>query len=217
MTLIGMLSSPYLRRVAISLSELGVDFEHARVSVFADFDVFRSMNPVVRAPTLILDDGTLLMDSNVIIEHFERAALPGSSLWPRDEPSRTRCAQTLGLALSACDKAVQLVYERELRPVEKQYGDWAQRVTRQVTAACQLLEEKFNRVDLWLASDRLTQAGLTLAVVFTFIRHRVADTLADARLPNLHAFCDEAEALAVFRRWPHSNPHAPLAVAPLSP
>ena len=48
MKLVGALSSPYTRRVAISLSELGVAFEHESVSVFAELNKFRGINPVVR-------------------------------------------------------------------------------------------------------------------------------------------------------------------------
>src|SRR3546814_2458887 len=69
MKLVGMLTSPYTRRVAISLSELGVEFEHMPVSVFSDYAEFRALNPAVRAPTLLLDDGTLLTDSHRSEEH----------------------------------------------------------------------------------------------------------------------------------------------------
>ena len=37
MVLIGMLDSPYVRRVAICMKVLGIDFEHRPLSVFADF------------------------------------------------------------------------------------------------------------------------------------------------------------------------------------
>ena len=53
MRLIGMLDSPYVRRVAVSLKLMGCDFELSQISVFRGFDEFRSINPVVKAPTLI--------------------------------------------------------------------------------------------------------------------------------------------------------------------
>ena len=58
MKLIGMLDSPYVRRVAVSLQLLGVPFEHQSLSVFRTFDQFRQINPVVKAPTLVTGDGT---------------------------------------------------------------------------------------------------------------------------------------------------------------
>ena len=50
MQLIGMLDSPYVRRVAVSMKLMGIDFEHQSVSVFRNFDRFREVNPVVKAP-----------------------------------------------------------------------------------------------------------------------------------------------------------------------
>ena len=53
MKLIGMLDSPYVRRVAVSLQLLGLRFKHEPVSVFRHFDKFQAINPVIKAPTLI--------------------------------------------------------------------------------------------------------------------------------------------------------------------
>ena len=38
MKLIGMLDSPYVRRVAICMKLLGLEFEHAPISVFSSFE-----------------------------------------------------------------------------------------------------------------------------------------------------------------------------------
>lgn len=80
MKLIGMLDSPYVRRVAISLHLLDIPFEHEAVSVFRHFDAFKAINPVVKAPTLVLDDGTVLVDSSLILDYLE--TLAGRSLLP---------------------------------------------------------------------------------------------------------------------------------------
>ncbi len=81
MQLIGMLDSPYVRRVAISLEILGVPFKHEAVSVFNTFEQFRSINPVVKAPTLVCEDGEILMDSslsfNSLRQQWREAGLCG--------------------------------------------------------------------------------------------------------------------------------------------
>ncbi len=119
MKLIGMLDSPYVRRVAISLDLLGIEFEHAPLSVFSTFEEFSRINPVVKAPTLLLDDGSVLMDSTLIIDYFETLSTPESKLLPSQPQALARALSTLGLALTACEKAVQIVYEHNLRPAEK--------------------------------------------------------------------------------------------------
>ena len=60
MKLIGMLDSPYVRRVAVTLQLMGLKFEHQSLSVFSTYDQFRAINPVVKAPTLLADDGTVV-------------------------------------------------------------------------------------------------------------------------------------------------------------
>ncbi|MFS2055313.1 glutathione S-transferase, partial [Variovorax sp. CT11-76] len=133
MQLVGMLDSPYVRRTAVSLRLLGIPFEHRSLSVFSTFEQFRAINPVVKAPTLVLDDGAVLMDSTLIVEYAE--FLAGRSLWPAEAAARLRALRLTGLALAACEKTVQIVYERNLRPAEKLHQPWVDRVLGQLLAA----------------------------------------------------------------------------------
>ena len=91
MKLIGMLDSPYVRRVAISLQLLGLRFEHQSLSVFRTFSEFQRINPVVKAPTFICDDGEVLMDSTLILEYAEVLASP-RSLTPSERARVIRCS-----------------------------------------------------------------------------------------------------------------------------
>ena len=63
-----MLDSPYVRRCAVAMAWLGVPFEHRSVSVFRHFETFKTINPLVKAPTLVCDDGTVLHDYNLILQ-----------------------------------------------------------------------------------------------------------------------------------------------------
>lgn len=80
--LIGMMDSPYVRRVAISLELYGVEFESHPLSVFSSFDAFSQINPAVKAPTLVLDNGIRLMDSSLILDYFEAQAARERKLLP---------------------------------------------------------------------------------------------------------------------------------------
>jgi glutathione S-transferase len=88
MQLIGMLDSPYVRRVAISLRLLDLPFEHRNISVFRGFEEIRALNPVVKVPTLVCDDGLVLTESGLILEHLEDLA--GRSLWPAGADEKRR-------------------------------------------------------------------------------------------------------------------------------
>ena len=49
MQLIGMLDSPYVRRVAVALIAAGVPFEHRPISLFRHIDAFSKINPLLKA------------------------------------------------------------------------------------------------------------------------------------------------------------------------
>lgn len=206
MQLIGMLDSPYVRRTAIALDLLGLPFESKPVSVFRQMEEFRRHNPVVKAPTLVLDDGQALMDSTLILMHAEQLAGPGRSLWPTDAADRVRALRLTGLALAACEKAVQAVYERELRPAERQHAPWSERVTGQMRTAWQLLEAEMRRAPVpgGARAGAIGHAGIAIAVSWHFTQQLLPGVLAPADFPMQTAFSAEAEALPAFTRWPHA-------------
>lgn len=206
MRLIGMLDSPYVRRVAISLHLLGVPFEHEALSVFSTFDAFRAINPVVKAPTLVCDDGTVLMESTLILDFVEHAAAPRRSLMPSDPSTRTRALRRLGLALASCDKAVQLVYERNLRPLDAQYEPWLSRVSAQLEAALALLEVDVASAELDLDPASIDQSTITAAVAWRFLRELAPANAPEASHPALVALSLRAESLDAFLAFPPTGP-----------
>ncbi|WP_067734747.1 glutathione S-transferase family protein [Novosphingobium naphthalenivorans] len=204
MKLIGMLDSPYVRRVAISLAMQDLPFTHAPLSVFSNFDEFAKINPVVKAPTLVTAEGTVLMDSGLILEHAALLAAPGRSLAPDSAEDHARAQRIIGLALAACEKSVQIVYEHNLRPAEKQHAPWLDRVRGQLAAAYRLLEEEAAKADPWLFGDSPLQADITSAVAFRFTREMVPDGLDVPALPGLAALSARAEALEAFQAYPYA-------------
>ena len=135
---------------SMALRLLDIPFEHDPLSVFSTFDQFSRVNPVVKAPTLVCDDGTVLMDSCLIIDYAE--TLAGRSLWPADLASRARALRVTGLALAACEKVMQIYYEHNLRPAA--HAPWLQRVHQQLRASLIELDAELARHPL--AADEKT-------------------------------------------------------------
>ena len=204
MRLIGMLDSPYVRRVAISLQLLGLRFEHQSLSVFRTFTQFQQINPVVKAPTLICDDGEVLMDSTLIMEYAEAVARP-RSLMPSGLQELQHALRVIGLSLAACEKSVQIIYERGLRPPEKLHEPWVTRVTSQLLAAFAALEEEVSGRPLAVTSSTITQAGLSTAVAWHFTQKMLPEVAPAANYPSLVAFSAQAEALREFMAAPHGD------------
>jgi glutathione S-transferase len=205
MQLIGMLDSPYVRRVAVSLQLLGLRFEHQSVSVFSTFDQFQKINPIVKAPTLICDDGDMLMDSTLILQYAEALAAPRKSLMPATLPELRHSLRVTGLALAACEKSMQIVYERNLRPAEKLHQPWVDRITGQLHAALAALEASLRDRPLDATTEGIGQAGVTTAVSWHFILNMTADVVDAGNYPTLHAYSRAAEALPAFAAAPHGN------------
>lgn len=204
MKLIGMLDSPYVRRVAISLQLLGLRFEHESVSVFRGFEAFRRINPVVKAPTLVCHDGEVLMDSTLILQYAEAQARP-RSLLPSALPELQHDLRLTGLALAAIEKSVQIVYERGLRPAEKVHQPWIERVSGQLLAAYGALEDEQQRHPLEAATSALTQGSLSVAVAWHFTQQMLPEVVDAGDFPRLVAFSAAAEALPAFMAAPHGE------------
>lgn len=203
MQLIGMLDSPYVRRVAISLQLLGLTFEHRALSVFRTFEQFRAINPVVKAPTLVCDDGTVLMDSTLILDYAEALAAP-RSLMPGGLAQRQAALRRIGLALAACEKSVQLYYERNLRPPQKQHEPWAQRVLGQMHAAYAELEAELARRPPG-GDRRIGAADVATAVTWHFTERVLPATVKDVAYPQLRALSAWAEQLPEFLAAPYGD------------
>src|ERR1700722_7047305 len=140
MQLIGMLDSPYVRRVAIALIMAKTPFIHRPISLFRHIDQFSELNPLLKAPTLLTDDGVTLMDSSVILEYLASAYPRIAALAPSTPPERLSALRATALALTVMEKAVQRQYERMLRPAEKQHQPWVDRVMGQLTAGLSALD-----------------------------------------------------------------------------
>src|SRR2546423_12346371 len=206
-----MLDSPYVRRVAVSLRLLGLACEHHPLSVFRTFDEFSRINPVVKARTLVCDDGEVLMDSSLILQHAEALAAP-RTLMPGSIDQRQHALRFVGLALAACEKTVQLVYEDELRPPEKKHQPWVDRVASQMAAAYAGLEGALAQRPLAADEATITQAGVSVAVAWSVTQMMLPGAVSAERHPLLAGFAPRAERLPAFPACPpRSAPHGHAA------
>lgn len=202
MILIGMLDSPYVRRVAISMKLMGLAFEHRPVSVFRGYEEFRAINPVVKAPSFVCDDGTVLMDSTLILDHLESTVAPARRLMPAAVDARREALRRVGLALAACEKGVQIYYERSQRPAEARHAPWLERVSSQANAAFAELEKSVAAARPWFGGAAPDASDVAVACAWRFAQHYDAAEIPAGRYPALAAYSLRAEALPQFAATP---------------
>lgn len=198
MKIVGLLDSPFVRRSFITARMLGVPFEHQSLSVFRNFDEFHAINPLTKAPTLVLDDGELLVDSSHIIAWLEHIAPPGRSLLPTDPARLRRCLQLTGFGLAAAEKGVHRVYETRVRPPESRDPGWLRRVEGQIRDTFGEIEQRVPSEGDWMCGDAITQADVTVAVAWRFVHATAPGLVADSDYPRLAALSAQAEVLPAF-------------------
>ena len=176
MILIGMFDSPFVRRVAVSMNLLGMNFEHRNWSVGKDFELIRQFNPVGRVPTLVQPDGEALIESTAILDFLDERAGPERALLPSSGKDRREALRIVAIAIGAAEKGVSQIYETVFRPPEKRHQPWLERCRTQMHAALAELNRLSQaRSSDWLVGDRMSQADITATCVFTFLVEATRD------------------------------------------
>lgn len=213
MILIGQYDSPFVRRVGIALTLYGFAFEHRPWSTFGDADKIAAFNPVSRVPTLVLDDGSVVIDSACALDWLDERARSEEvePLIPTSGPERRQVLHDTALATGLSDKVVALFYEAVLH--DPTAPIWLERCRTQVRRSLDALEERrASASGDWLSGGAMSHADIALGCA---LRHAV-EALTAAMLPGLDwrdwpalaAHGDRCEALPAFRTifQPFSGP-----------
>ena len=138
--LIATLTSPYARKVRIALAEKKIEYALDTDSPWEPGNTVADFNPLGKIPVLVLDDGTRLFDSRVIVEYLDTVS-PVSRLIP--EPSRQRIAvkRWEALADGLCDAAAAINLERR-RPARQQSQEWIARQRQKLDRAIATMAQR---------------------------------------------------------------------------
>ena len=195
MQLIGMLDSPYVRRVAVAMLASGLPFEHRPISLFRHIDAFVALSPLLKAPSLIAEDGEALVDSSVILEYLATRSPALAALRPQSLPA----FRALATALTVMEKSVQVHYERAVRAPGEQSESWRARAMRQLRVGLDALEAA--APEAWL-EGKLGHADIAVACACEFLAGTLGDIVAMQDYPRLAAYAARAEALPAFAAAP---------------
>ncbi len=196
MILVGQYDSPYVRRVAIALHHYGIAFTRNPISVFTDAAQMAAINPLVRIPSLILDDGEVLIDSGAILDHLDEVVGPARALTPRSGLERRRVMQLVAVATGAIDKAGAQVYERHFHAAGVVNEEWLARCRDQMRGGLAYLEGRL--AGEWLELGRFTQADLTAAALAGYLKLRLSEIDMARDYPRLAALAARCEAMPSF-------------------
>jgi glutathione S-transferase len=141
-------TSPFGRKVRIAVSVLGLEREVAiePASTQDAADPIRQENPLGKVPVLILDDGTALYDSPVILEYLDHRA-GGGRIIPKDPQRRFPALRLQALADGLMDASVLISYEARYRAAERHEPKWLDLQGGKVERALTALEAAPPSVD----------------------------------------------------------------------
>jgi glutathione S-transferase len=197
MILIGQYDSPFVRRVAVALRLYDLPYEHWPWSTFADADQIAAYNPLRRVPTLVLDDGEVLIESAVILDYLDEVAGPSKAMIAGSGPHRRQALQVCALSTGLGDKAVSLVYERALH--REKSDVWMARCRTQIAAVLDRLEaNRAGRMSAFWFGDNIGHADIAATCAIRFTREAHPALFGEPRWPALMAHAERCEALPVF-------------------
>jgi glutathione S-transferase len=199
MILIGQYDSPFVRRVGIALTLYGLKFEHRPWSTFGDAEKIRPYNPLGRVPTLVLDDGEVLIESHSILDYLDSLVPADRAMFPAAEPARRQALKIAALATGLADKAVSLFYEKRLH---REASDvWVNRCRSQMLAALVALEaDRSGRTAGYWFGNHIGHADIAVAAALRFLAEAHPGLISMAEFPSLAAHAARLEALPAFQK-----------------
>jgi glutathione S-transferase len=198
MILIGQYDSPFVRRVGIALTLYGMAFEHRPWSGFGDADKIAPINPLIRVPTMVLDNGDVLTDSQCMLDYLDRLVPPEQALFPIAEPARHRALYIAALGIGIGEKAVSLFYELRLHAATSEV--WITRCQRQILGVMRWLEtDRAARPGPYWFGEKIGHADIAIAAALRFVADAHPGLVDRTMFPLLDAHCATLEALPVFQ------------------
>lgn len=172
MKLIASPTSPYARKVRAVLLEKNIDCA-------VDFDVpwnadtkIPQYNPLGKIPVLVLEDGSTIFDSRVIVEYLE-GVKPQPPLIPQEFAARIAVKRWEALADGMSDAAATAYLEKK-RAANLQSLDWINRQEQKISRGLDAANKQLGDHD-WCVQD-LSIADFALASALGYL---------DLRYPEL--------------------------------
>jgi len=199
MILIGQFDSPFVRRVGITLETYGLAYEHRPWAVFGDADRLSQINPLIRVPTLVMDDGVVLVEASTILDTLDHMAPEGATLIASTGHARRDVLRVCAYAGGISDKTVSLFYEQNFHATPS--AELLTRLDSQIRRTIDMLEaERAVIASPWWFGDSLTHADIAVASTLRHLSESQTGRIQLSDWPSLAAHCAQCEALPVFQK-----------------
>ncbi|MGH8722256.1 MAG: glutathione S-transferase family protein [Burkholderiales bacterium] len=169
MKLLSSPASPYTRKVRIVLAEKRIDCDVQTVDVQPVENPVNGHNPLGKIPTLVLDDGTALYDSRVIVEFLDSVS-PISRLIPDDMRNRVAVRRWESLADGVLDAGLLVRYE-SLRDKAEQSAAWVGKQLARMRRGMEQMQTELNG-RTWCHNGRYSLADIAVGCCLGWLAFR---------------------------------------------
>jgi glutathione S-transferase len=195
MRLVASLTSPYARKVRIVLAEKKIDCDLVEEAPWSPDTSVPEYNPLGKVPVLVLDDGTTLFDSRVIVQYLDTVS-PVSRLIPDSGRQRIVVKRWEALADGICDAAAAIVIERR-RPAKLQSAEWIERQRGKIHLALRELAGDLGE-RAWCNGEGYSLADIATGCALAYLDLRHQDIEWRERYPNLVKLTEKLAKRASF-------------------
>lgn len=197
MKLIGSLTSPYVRKVRVVMAEKKIDYELVLENVWSADSKIQATNPLGKVPCLVMEDGSALYDSRVIVDYLD-ILTPVSKLLPANGRERSEVKCWEALADGVLDAAILVRLEKTLRPAEQQSEDWIKRQLGKVHAGLQTMSLGLKDA-AYCCGNHYSLADVAVGCTLGWMSFRFPDIAWRDDYPNLAKFFDKLSERQSFK------------------
>ena len=182
MKLVGIYLSPYVRRVAAAMISRGLPYEHEPVNGYREFEVASRYNPVAKVPSLVLDDGEILIESSAILDYLNEL-VPSAPLIPAGSRARRATLKLAAIGHGICEQSVRRSGARRVPAPESDTKRWRAQVLGGLSALDAVAGEGGP-----LRAAPLDVAGITAIVAVELVARINPDLEILPSIPRLAEF-----------------------------
>jgi len=168
-------TSPYARKVRIVLAEKDIPYDLEWVDLRSPDHPARTVNPLGKIPVLILNDGTPVYDSSVIVQYLDLAH-PQPPVIPADPPGRLRALRGEALADGIMDSTIAWVMEQR-RKSDCQDSELLARMRGKVITALSMLQAQVPQWQDKVSAEHLELPEIAAIAAIAYVDLRAPEFL----------------------------------------
>ncbi len=196
MKLYGSLTSPFVRKVRVCAIERGIPFEMVVEDPWQVTHRLIGLNPAGKVPVLELDDGSILVESLLIIEYLDSLGDPARLLIPREGKARWAALLWHARAHALIEAAVARLLELR-RPEGLRMPERIEREERRFAEILDFIEREMPATP-WFGGEQIAIGDLILGVALRYAAFRYAHDWQSTH-PRLAERLQALEARPAFR------------------